>query len=587
MYKDDAGPEVYPGMDVDPANASLLPMPTTVPPPPLWSCEQRHCRVYAAEGAHRHRLTGTGRREAGMLASALERYEFKRPGQVAREVDLMAGSPDDGQIRGIQLEDAAVLGHHPGDVRAAEPQEGLPLSVRLSVGRLLDEAGLEDVRRNDGLYEALWRGGADAWRREQAVRPLTPRALGSHALLVAMHPKGAEVVFGTDRLLLAGDGVVLVPTSSSYRLESRGGDLRLLVVVGTRLDSGADPQGSEPHAVPVAGDEEAGHDGDAVGEEQPTEEEQEHDQPEAAEEEVDVQAHVAAALTRIMAAAGPPPPTEALEEEDQRRMSDEAQGAMKQDEEPEFVGAKEAHEVGPQELGVADKAGPKTGEVETCRHWAKGWCMQADACRYAHPQPPVPQGVPQDLLLILQAMARVGALSLSRSQSLSRSHGTLMREVVAKAQGGGLPAVGYAVECEGLTEWAVALPCGMAALLTPFPVVPWRDMVAVQEANLGWVCTWHTHPAGMHPREWQAKAVMTNLSWSLPTTPGTRAQWWDRALHWARDGTVLAACPDLPREPVSVQPWTVSLHLPTVVARLAAADPGSCCWGIERGQGWA
>ena len=302
----------------------------------------------------------------------------------------MAGSPDDGQVRCIQLGDAAVLGHRPGDVRAAEPQEGLPLSVRLSVGRLLDEAGLEDVRRDDGLYVALRRDGADAWRREQAVRPLTFQALGSHALLVAMHPEGAEVVFGTDRMLLAGDGVVLVPTSSSYRLESRGGDLRLLVVVGTRLDSGADPQGSEPHAVPRGGDKEAGHDGDAVGEEQPTEEEHEQDQPEAAEEEVDVQAHVA--LTRIMAAAGPPPTTEAMKEEDQRRMSDEAQGAMQQDEEPEFVGANEAHEVGPQELGVADKAGPKTGEVETCRHWAKGWCMRADACRYAHPQPP---GVPQ------------------------------------------------------------------------------------------------------------------------------------------------------------------------------------------------
>ena len=36
-------------------------------------------------------------------------------------------------------------------------------------------------------------------------------------------------------------------------------------------------------------------------------------------------------------------------------------------------------------LGVANKAGPKTGEVETCRHWAKGWCMRADACRYANP----------------------------------------------------------------------------------------------------------------------------------------------------------------------------------------------------------
>ena len=111
--------------------------------------------------------------------------------------------------------------------------------MRLSVGRLLDEAGLEDVRRDGGLYVAVWRRRADAWRREQAVRPLTPQAPGSHALLVAMQPEGAEVVFSTEGLLLAGDGVVLVPTSSSYRLASRGSDHRLLVVVGTRLDSGA------------------------------------------------------------------------------------------------------------------------------------------------------------------------------------------------------------------------------------------------------------------------------------------------------------------------------------------------------------
>ena len=95
------------------------------------------------------------------------------------------------------------------------------------------------------------------------MRPLTPQALGSHALLVALYPKGPVVVFGTDGLPLAGDGVVLVPTSGSYCLESRGGDLRLLPVVGTRLNTGADPQGSE-HAVPVGGDEEAGHDGDVV-----------------------------------------------------------------------------------------------------------------------------------------------------------------------------------------------------------------------------------------------------------------------------------------------------------------------------------
>ena len=82
-----------------------------------------------------------------------------------------------------------------------------------------------------------------------------------------MHPEGAEVVFRTDRLLLAVDGVVLVPTSSSYRLESRGSDSRLLVVVGTRLDSGAGPQGPEPHAVPVGGDEAAGREGDEAVEE--------------------------------------------------------------------------------------------------------------------------------------------------------------------------------------------------------------------------------------------------------------------------------------------------------------------------------
>ena len=399
MFEDDAGPDVYAGMDEDPANEPLRPMPTAVPPPPLGSCERRHCRYHAAEGAHRHRLTGTEQREAGMLASALERYELQRPGQVAREMALAAASPDNGQVRCVQLGDAAVLGHHPDDVRAAEPQEGLPLSVRLSVGRLLGEAGLEDVRRDEGLYVALWRAGADAWRREQAVRPLTPQALGSHALLVALHRDGAEVVFDADRLLLTGDGAVLLPTTSSYRLESRSGDLKLLVVEGTRLNGSAAPQGSED-AIPVGGDEEAGRGGDGVGQEQPTGEEQQQDQPEVAGEEVDVQAIVAAALAKFTDAAGPPPTTEALEEEDQRRRGEDAQVAMEQDEELVIVGAKEAREVGPRELGVADKAGPKTGEVETCRHWAKGWCMWADACRFAHPQPPVPRGVPQELLLI-------------------------------------------------------------------------------------------------------------------------------------------------------------------------------------------
>ena len=103
MYEDDAGPDVYAGMDVDPANAPLRPMPTAVPPPPLGPCERRQCRYHAAEGAHRHRLKGTGQREAGMLASALERYKLQRPRQVAREVALVAAFPDDGQVRCVQL----------------------------------------------------------------------------------------------------------------------------------------------------------------------------------------------------------------------------------------------------------------------------------------------------------------------------------------------------------------------------------------------------------------------------------------------------------------------------------------------------
>ena len=219
-YEDDAGPDVYAGMDMDLANVPLLPMRTAVPSPPLGSCGRRHCRFHADEGAYRHHLTGAGRRKAGLLEGALERSEFQHPGKVAQEKSLVAKSPDNGQVRRIQPGDAAVLDHHPGEIQAAEPQESLPLSVRLSVGCLLDEAGLEDVCRDSGLCVALWRGVADAWRRWLAVRPLTPPALGSHALLVAMHSGGVEVVFGengTDRLLLAHDSAILVPIPTTLR----------------------------------------------------------------------------------------------------------------------------------------------------------------------------------------------------------------------------------------------------------------------------------------------------------------------------------------------------------------------------------
>ena len=53
------------------------------------------------------------------------------------------------------------------------------------------------------------------------------------------------------------------------------------------------------------------------------------------------------------------------------------------------------------------------------------------------------------------------------------------------AQGGELPAVGYAVTHVGRVVRAVPLPCGMTALLTPFPVVQVTDMMSLQEASLG------------------------------------------------------------------------------------------------------
>ena len=247
-----------------------------------------------------------------------------------------------------------------------------------------------------------------------------------------------------------------------------------------------------------------------------------------------------AALARIMAAARDVPPAaaqmegEGKSQESGRRMegtSGEGDDGL------EITGAREAHDIVHGETGVADRARPKIGEVETCRHLAKGWCMRADACRFAQPGPVVPRRVPQDLLLILKAIARVGALPFSRSDR----HEGLLHDVVEAAHAGGLPAVGYAVANEGRILWPMALPCGVATLLTPFPVVPWRDMVTLEEASLGWVCTWHTHPAGMDVHQRQSRAVGTYLSWSLPTAGVTCTQWWDMALSWARDGGAVAA----------------------------------------------
>ena len=369
MYED-AEPDVYVGMDPDPANAPLLPMPTAVPPPPLRSCEQWHCRFDAAEDVHQHHLRDEGRREA----TPLERYKFQPPGQVARERGLEAVRPDDGRVSCVQLGDAAVLDHHPGEVRAAEPPENLPLSVRLSVGRLIDEAGLEDARR-DGLYVALWRSGAGAWRRGLGVRPLTPQAPGSHAVLVAIHPEGMEVVFGEDGtncMALAADSAVLVPTSSSYRLVSCGGDARLLVVVGTRHEADEGHRGPEQCTVAVEEEEAAGasvgHEGETEGshDERPTAEGRQKEQgpdpgPSKVDEKVDVKAHVEAALARIMAVAGLPPAAEAMEKDNQSRERSKVREAMEGDEGLEIVGAKGRTRWGNKGRGCRTELGPRRG----------------------------------------------------------------------------------------------------------------------------------------------------------------------------------------------------------------------------------
>ena len=73
-------------MDTDPANAPLLPMPTAVAPPPLVSCERRHCRLHAAEGVHKHRLSDSGQQAVTLMAGAMERFELQLLGWVTREV---------------------------------------------------------------------------------------------------------------------------------------------------------------------------------------------------------------------------------------------------------------------------------------------------------------------------------------------------------------------------------------------------------------------------------------------------------------------------------------------------------------------
>ena len=114
LFEDNPGPDVYVRMDTDPANAPLLPMPTALPPPPLGSCERRHCRFHAAEGVHEHRLSDHGQRPATSLAGDMERFELQLPGRVAWEVALADVAMLGDQVCCAQLGDTSVLDYHPG-----------------------------------------------------------------------------------------------------------------------------------------------------------------------------------------------------------------------------------------------------------------------------------------------------------------------------------------------------------------------------------------------------------------------------------------------------------------------------------------
>ena len=101
------------------------------------------------------------------------------------------------QVCCAHLGDTTVLECHAEDVRAAEPEERLPLAVRFAAKCLVEEAGMHGVQE-EGFYVALRRSHAHAWRPSHGRRPFTPPAPGSHAVLVALHPEGMEAVLGMD-----------------------------------------------------------------------------------------------------------------------------------------------------------------------------------------------------------------------------------------------------------------------------------------------------------------------------------------------------------------------------------------------------
>ena len=106
---------------------------------------------------------------------------------------------------------------------------------------------------------ALWRSSGEAWQPSYGMRPFSPPVLGSHVVLVALHPEGMEVILapGADdevRLELAATIAVLAPTSSSYHMATRGGAPWLLVVVGMRRDACSGEEVPEERAILTQGD---------------------------------------------------------------------------------------------------------------------------------------------------------------------------------------------------------------------------------------------------------------------------------------------------------------------------------------------
>ena len=115
-----------------------------------------------------------------------------------------------------------------------------------------------------------------------------------------------------------------------------------------------------------------------------------------ADDEVDVEAPVGAALAQVLAAASDPPPAAAGFEGDtegHERRQQKNGTRSEEDDGIQITGVRVAHEARRGSTRVTDRGRPKAGQVEMCRHRAKAWCMRADTYRFAHAQPRVLQGV--------------------------------------------------------------------------------------------------------------------------------------------------------------------------------------------------